>query len=216
MKIDLLLLQLAVIFLPGIIWARFDASYAAKEKPSDVEFFIRSFIFGIIVYTVEFLIFSTLDWHFTMADLTDAARREIVSKDIAYEIAGGIVISLILSLVWLYLCNYRILVWTLHKIRATKKFGDEDLWDYTFNLRDIAVEYVHVKDFANQYIYAGWVNTFSESGKLRELVLLNAIVYNFDSEELYRTPRVYLARLPENIHIEFPYVPPAPEGLQND
>lgn len=32
MEVDLLILQLAIIFLPGIIWAGFDASYAAKVK----------------------------------------------------------------------------------------------------------------------------------------------------------------------------------------
>jgi hypothetical protein len=32
-KSNLWLLQLAVVFLPGIVWARLDASYAAKTKP---------------------------------------------------------------------------------------------------------------------------------------------------------------------------------------
>jgi hypothetical protein len=85
-KPDLWLLQLAVVFLPGIIWARLDASYAAKTKPTDVEFFLRAFIFGITIYTVEFILFTALGWPFTMADLAEASTRQIVTKDILREI----------------------------------------------------------------------------------------------------------------------------------
>jgi hypothetical protein len=112
-----------------------------------------------------------------------------------------------LSIGWLYLSTYKALTWLLQRAKATRKYGDEDVWDYTFNSRNTAVDYVHVRDFTNHYVYAGWVNSFSETDKRRELVLLNVIVYNFDAEELYKTPRLYLARPPENIHIEFPYTP---------
>jgi hypothetical protein len=51
------------------------------------------------------------------------------------------------------------------------------------------------------------VTTYSETEKLRELVLRDVIVYNLEGEELYKTPMLYLARAPENVHIEFPYQP---------
>jgi hypothetical protein len=60
MQINLLILQLAVIFLPGIIWARLDAGFAAKVKPSDIEFFLRAFLFGLATYAAEFLLFTAL------------------------------------------------------------------------------------------------------------------------------------------------------------
>lgn len=205
MKVDLLILQLAVIFLPGIIWARLDASYAAKVKPSEVEFFLRAFLFGIATYAVEFLLFVALGWKFAMADLAAAATKEIVSRDVLSEVLWALGIGTILAILWLYISQYKILTRFLQIIRATRKYGDEDVWDFTFNSKDVAVEYVHFRDFASQWVYCGWVNTFSETDKLRELVLLDVIVYNFDGEELYTTPRLYLARSPENIHIEFPY-----------
>ncbi len=204
-KSNLWLLQLAVVFLPGIIWARLDASYAAKTASSDIESFLKIFMFGITVYAVEFVVFTVLGWPFTIADLANASTKQIVTKEIVSEIIWGLAISLVLSIGWLYLSTYKVVTRVLQKIRATKKYGDEDVWDYMFNARDAAVEYVHVRDFENQFVYAGWVNTFSETDRLRELVLLDVIVYNFDAEQLYETPRLYLARAPENIHIEFPY-----------
>jgi hypothetical protein len=112
---------------------------------------------------------------------------------------------LILAILWLYGATYKIGTRFLQKIGATKTFGDEDVWDFTFNSSVAAVEYVHFRDFANQIVYAGWVREYSETDKLRELVLRDAEIYDFDGNKLFETPLVYFARNPENIHIEFPF-----------
>jgi hypothetical protein len=168
--VNLLLIQLGVLFLPGIIWVRLDASYAAKVKPSEVEFFLRAFIFGLVVYAVEFILYALLGWSFTMADLAGAATQDVVIITIVHEIIWALAISVVLSVLRLYATRYKFLSWVLQTIGATKKYGDEDVWDFTFNSRAVAVDYVHVRDFENGYVYAGWVNTFSETNKLRELV----------------------------------------------
>lgn len=207
MKIDLLIFQLAIIFLPGIIWASLDASYAAKIKRSEGQFFLRAFLFGIVTYTVEFLIFMTIQRPFRMADLADASSHDVVSHDILIEVLFALPVGTVLAIIWLYAARHKLLTRFLQIIGATRRYGDEDVWDYTFNSADAAVEYVHVRDFEQQCVYAGWVNTFSETDRVRELVLLDVIVYDAGSEELYRTPRLYLARPADAIHIEFPYQP---------
>lgn len=206
--VNLFLLQLAVIFLPGIIWARLDAAYAAKVKPSEIEFVVRAFVFGLTVYAVEYTVFSW--WHqpFAIADLAAADSKQVVTAQIAREIVWALVISLILAMIWLYASTYKLLTRFLQLIKATKKYGDEDVWDFMLNSGEAAVEYAHVRDLENGFLYAGWVDTFSETEKLRELVLLRAVVYNLDGIKLYETPRLYLARAPEKINIEFPYVTP--------
>lgn len=216
MKIDLLVLQLAVIFLPGIIWARLDAGYAAKVKPTAVEFLLRAFLFGVTTYAVEFLLFVAFGHAFRIVDLAGAETQDIISRDILREVLWALAIGSVLSVLWLYVSNYKLLTRVLQRIGATRKYGDEDVWDFTFNARAIAVEYVHFRDFQNQSVYAGWVNTFSETDRLRELVLLDVIVYDFDGRELYRVPRLYLARAPDSIHIEFPYDPSAPPRTPQD
>jgi len=55
--------------------------------------------------------------------------------------------------------------------------------------------------------YAGVVELFSESGPLREMILRDVTVYDFEQTEMYRLRRLYLAKAPENIHIEFPLNP---------
>jgi hypothetical protein len=205
LSLNLLIVQLGVLFLPGLIWARLHATYAAKVKPSEIEFFLHAFMFGLTVYGAEFIIFVLLGRHFVMADLADAGTKPVVTLQIVYELLWAIVIGFVLAIVWLYFSTYKLLTIALQKIGATKKFGDEDIWDFTLNSRDAAVEYVHFRDFENGYVYAGWVSAFSETDKIREVVLLDVIAYNLEGQELYTMPRMYIARSPENMTIEFPF-----------
>jgi len=95
----------------------------------------------------------------------------------------------------------------MKRIRATKRYGDEDVWDFTFNAHDRNVEYVHLRDFDKEIVYAGWVERFSDTEKVRELVLHDVKVYDFEGNELFATPRVYIARPMDDIDIEFPAQP---------
>lgn len=120
MEVDLLIFQMAVIFLPRIIWARLDARFAAKEKLSNVDFVLNAFVFGVATYAVEFLIYAAFRWPFKMADFGNASSQEIVTKDVVIEILWALVIGIILSLVWLFASNHKWLSRFLQKFRFTK------------------------------------------------------------------------------------------------
>ena len=207
MKIDLLFVQLAIIFLPGLIWASLDSRYASKSKSSEFHYILRAFLFGMASYGVTFALFAIFGWPFRVADFSDAATRGIFSPATFADIAAGTLVGLLLAILWLYASNYKWATLFLQKIGATKTYGDEDVWDFTFNSSVAAVEYVHFRDFTNRIVYAGWVKEFSETEKLRELVLRDAQVYDFEGRFMFEMPLIYLARNPENIHIDFPYRP---------
>jgi hypothetical protein len=204
---DLFVAQLAIVFLPGIIWAGLDARYASKTKPSETEFFIRAFTFGLASYAAVFLVYAAFGRSFDLVDLAGADEATVVTRAVADELLASLGVSLLLGVTWVYATNRKWLTRLLRWIGATTTYGDEDVWDYTFNLREPRVEYVFVRDFEKKIVYSGWVVTFSETGKLRELVLRDAEVLDFDGELLFETPLVYLARPPEDIHIEFPFRP---------
>jgi hypothetical protein len=221
MKIDVLILQLALLFLPGLIWAGIDARYASKSKPSDIEFFLRAFLFGLTSYAATFAIYSLFGWDVTVVNLVDAATQPIVTRAILKEVLAATAIGFALGVLWIYIASYKVLWNILRWVHATKRYGDEDVWDFTFNSREAVVEYIHFRDFENKFVYAGWVSTFSETEKLRELVLRDVQVYDFDGKQLYDIPLLYLARPPENLHIEFPYrdgapMPPADTGEDDE
>ena len=96
-------------------------------------------------------------------------------------------------------------------LQGTKRYGDEDVWDWMFNSGRAEAEYVNIRDFGKQLAYSGYVEAFSETEKQREIMLTNFQVHNFDGVLVYESARVYLAREAKDIDIEFPYVPPVKE-----
>ena len=208
---DLFFLQLVVIFIPGIIWERIDSQYGRSRATQQWDILRRTFVFGLAAYVVTFGLFWCISlkfdgWTFKFFDF---------KKDVAFldaegvkEIAIASAVSLACSIFWLYATNRKWLTRLLQKIGATKRYGDEDIWEFMFNSNRPEVEYVHVRDFDKKLAYAGWVESWSASDRQRELVLKDVIVSDFDGNQLFETPRVYLARKADNIDIEFPYREP--------
>jgi len=205
MTISIFLIQLTILLLPGVIWARIDASYGKKKNPSQFEFLLRAALFGIVSYAVTYVVFFVLHQDFIMVKLENIDKETVIDAAISLQIAIATLVGFILSIVWLYFVNYKIATRFLQLIRATKTYGDEDVWDFVMNSPKAASEYVHYRDFANNIVYAGWVGVFSESEKLRELVLNEAQVFDFDGNLLFELPSVYIARGSDNMHLEFPY-----------
>lgn len=203
MKIDGLLFQLAIVFLPGLIWAQLDARYALKEKPGPAEFIVRAFMFGLVTYVGVYLIYQVFGGDFSVPEISDSASTTFLTANFFDEILTSIPVSFLLAVVWLYADTYKWLTRLLHKVRATRKYGQEDVWDLTFNSNEVETEYVHVRDFDKRIIYAGWVSAFSETEKLREILLRDAIAY-YETDKKTAVPWLYLARDKTDIHIEFP------------
>lgn len=203
--INQFMFNLAVIFLPGLIWAQMDARYAARVKPSLSEQFLRAFLFGLFTYLVVYAGYRVAGVDFTLPHQSgNGAALDI--DTFGNQIMWAVPASIILGTLWTYSANRKWIVSFFQFIGATKKFGDEDVWDYTLNSSVAFVEYVHYRDFENQLVFAGWVDSFSESGKIRELVLRGVQVFTFDgADPIYETPYIYLAREANKMTIEFPH-----------
>lgn len=160
-------------------------------------------MFGLVSYLVTFGLLWWIGHPFTPFAFT--RESTFLDAHAAKEIAAASFVALLCAIVWLYVTNYKILTRLLQWTRATKRYGDEDVWDFMFNSGRAEVEYAHLRDFEKRLTYAGWVEVWSESEKQRELVLRDVIVYDFEGNKLFETPRVYLARKMDNIDIEFPY-----------
>ena len=214
---DIFFFQLVIISIPGIIWERLDAQYGSNKAAQQWDILRRTFVFGLAAYVVTFCIYWFASLFFTGLNFQVFQFK----KDVEFLDAGSIklifyasLVSLFCAVIWLYASTYKWLTRLMQHIKATKRYGDEDVWDFTFNSGRPEVEYVHVRDFDKKITYAGWVEAFSETEKQRELRLRDVIVYDFEGHILFETPRVYLARKMDNIDIEFPYR--ATEETPND
>lgn len=203
-SLDVFMAQAAVLLLPGIIWARLDVRYAAMGKPSEFDFVLRAFVYGLASYAVTFVIYSLAGSRFAFIDVAEAKDKSIFTQTIGGEILIATAVGFTLGIGWVYASTWKLFTQFLQTIGATKRYGDEDVWDFTFNSPDPSVGFVHVRDFEKGLVYAGRVNAFSESGKLRELTLFDVQLYDFNGVLLDEVPRLYLARKADDIHIEFP------------
>ena len=200
----LFILQLAVLFLPGVIWAHLDNKYASRKDDGQLWFLLRAMMFGLTSHGMTWLLYWAGSQEFLIPNLVIADKQTVITDRIGWQIFWATITGFVLAVLWMYFINYKLLTRFLQAIGATKTYGDEDVWDFVLNSSDPATTYVHFRDFDNKIVYAGWVNVFSESEKLREMVLISAQVYDFDGQLMFESPRIYLARKPENLHIEFP------------
>ena len=177
--------------------------YGFKGEKTQFDLILNVFIFGVLSYAILDVVYSYKGWTLKIFDLSTESTK-LLEPAIFPEILYAVIISVAGGVLTLYIENRKVFTRFVQYIGATKTYGDEDVWDFVFNSSSPAVNFVHFRDFQQRVTYAGIVETFSESGKLREIVLREVIVYDFEGAEMYRVPRLYLARERENIHIEFP------------
>ncbi|CAI3957796.1 unnamed protein product [Commensalibacter communis] len=200
MKIDFFLLQIAILLLPGFLWAKIDIDFAKRRKSSENQFVIRAFVFGVFTYFIEFVIFKIFNQSFILMSETD--KTAIINNRVLQELLWAIVIASISSIIWLYVKNYKLITRFLQTIRATNRYGDQDVWDFVFN--SDKMKYVHIKDYDKQIIYSGTIQAFSEVNDIRELFLLDVKTYDLAGIELYNAPYMYVSLQIDSIVIEFP------------
>lgn len=218
MKIDLAILQIALIFFPGIVWAALHSRFIARQKLSNFQFVLYAFIFGIVSYVVTGSFYSILgEQHPVVAYLSAADKSELPNELFSFRhLAAVTVIALALAIAWIYLETYKLAAWFLQLIKATKKFGDEDVWSFTLNNPKPDVEYVQVRDFAKEIVYSGWIDSFSEAAHIRELLLRDVQIHDFAGNLLYEMPHVYIARAVDDIQLDFPYRSREPVNLEKE
>lgn len=200
---DFFFFQLAVVFLPGLVWERIVSKYALKKPPTQFEIALRTFTFGLAAYAITYTLYGFAGYPFYVPEL---ARDTAFIADTKYvaEFASAFAVAFVSSIIWLYAFKWKLLGKFFRYIGATKKYGDEDLWDYIFNSSDARAEYVYVRDYTAQKVFSGWVAGFSETDKVRELLLRDVEVYNLEGDSLYTMPLMYLGRSPECVDLEFP------------
>jgi hypothetical protein len=90
-------------------------------------------------------------------------------------------------------------------LKVTRRFGDEDVWNYFNNIRE--VNWVFVRDHKLDLIYFGWISVCSDSEKARELLMRDVRVYsNSTNDFLYEVSLLYISREPFDLTIEVPLV----------
>ena len=73
--------------------------------PSEFQYTLRAFQFGLATYAVTFGIFSLLGWPFALAESSDASAKGIFTPAIFKEIVAAAAVGLVLAVIWLFVSN---------------------------------------------------------------------------------------------------------------
>ncbi len=201
MEISELTLKLILLLIPGSIACIIYERLTIHKQWNSFKFITNAILFGAISYLIAQLIFSIRN----PDESFNLFWENLPTKDIPYDvIVKSSIISIFVGLAATGIDHYKLINRFGKLIRLTNKYGDENLYSYFLNAKD--VEEVYVRDIENNLTYHGFVNSFSENDEIKELVLIDVVVYEYEtSTELYKLDKIYLSKSKENLIIELPY-----------
>lgn len=192
---------IALLMLPGIVSVTICDRIASHSEWTPFKFGIYIFMLGILSYTAMQVLVYVYDfcrWAFTSnlqwyhLDVWNILSDKRSAYNIT-EIFWSVIISIPVAFAVTGIVNYKVLNRIGQWMRVTLKYGDENLYSYYLNLKE--VEWVWVRDPINDLTYQGKVSQFSENKSIQELVLSDVSVYSYLNSKLqYEVPSLYLTK----------------------
>lgn len=197
MEISELTLKLVLLLIPGAIASLIVEQLTIHKDWNSFRFIMSSIVLGCLSYLLLQLIYwfpcieiedKTLQFWITLADSDSIPYTEILYASCA-SIIIGLVITLSIQQKWIFKIA--------RKLKVSFKYGDECLYYYFLNTKDLSE--VYVRDFEQDLTFHGFVQAFSESEFERELVLVNVDVYTLsNSNFLYSSPAIFISKEKNN------------------
>ena len=200
--------KILVLGLPGIVCYFLCQKIIGKTKCTVINTIFLVFLYSVLAYTLLGLFHSLYNLIFgngfesNIIDTVLDASTDIPVWILLAATVSGVILTYLLS----YLNHYNIANPFGQWIKATKRFGDEDVWHY-FHNSSIGQnhDWFIVRDLKANLSYYCSIAAWSDSGKNRELVLYDVSVFsNSTSEHYYDTQHMYLSRNIDDLIIEIP------------
>lgn len=215
MELSSLTLRVLLLFFPGVLCAMLLDALTVHRERTPVQFLTHAFALGMGSYLSlaasrdvlaaaarRLRLREPLDVTFFETLLNDHARiswREIVLAALFAVLLAGLIAAGL---------NRSVVTRAAQRLRITQKAGGLDVWNYLLN--SPGANYVVVRDYTEDLVYAGWLEVFSDTSDHAELLLQGVEVFrNSTSMKLYGADRVYIARPAVSLVIEaHPREPP--------
>ena len=216
-----LVVTLIVILLPGIIANVICDKIAVHSKWTSFKFSLYALVLGIFSYVSLQVIYYALDiyrecklfgvsWtHLSVWDISTNGKAGIPAKEVFF----ASLLSLPVSFFAAFLINRKVFFKFGSKIGVTSKYGDENLFSYYLNAKEI--DWLYIRDIENNLTYQGRIVSYSENEQMQEVFMSDVTVFRYeDSAELYSVPSVYISKEIGKFSIEA--VPNELLGEEND
>src|ERR1043165_2856370 len=212
-----LLIRIVFLVSPGIITSLLYRHIRGKTQRRDWEDFLEIFLFSLVDYALYDVLALTLNKIFGLSfDLTIFTEFLKVSEPVyGLRIVYAALIGIPIAFAASYMEEYKIIHKFARWAKATKRLGDEDLWDYLNRSPDIKWVYVH--DHKHDLYYYGWIQAWSDPYKEREILLREVDVFkNSTAEFLYKTDVLYLSRSSADLPIAANLISNISDGVSQD
>jgi len=208
MDLTELAFKLVIILIPGIFATQIVKNVTIDKKWDSFKFSIYSLLFGFFCYLLLEWIYNLLDlkslgasnYHLTIWETSVKEDSIIPFQEVLY----ASIISIIIGVIASWIRTNRIIFKIAQFLKITRKFGEGDLY-YEY-LRQENLNLVYVHEIGRELTFSGYVNYYSQTDKIKELVLKNVEVFNYvTSEHLYDLDSIYFSwGLEETVLIESP------------
>lgn len=195
---DQLVASLVVILFPGIIAAVIADKITVHSRWGSFKFSLYAFVLGIASYAVLQMLNGIIQTcsidpqNWNPLNVWSALATENPSIP-TIEVLCASFVAIPIAFLVSVIINRKWLNKIARKLGVSVKFGDENLFSFYLNSKEI--NWVYVRDISNNLTYKGLVASFAETDQIQELVLLDVTVYRYeDSEELYDIPSIYLSK----------------------
>ena len=192
---------LVVILIPGIIAAVISDKITVHSKWNSFKFSLYAMILGLSAYAGLQLIFYAVDifkacsfnvpsWsHLNVWNSAISEKHKIVASEVVY----AAILSLPTAFFASFLINYKVFNKFAQGLKVSSKYGDENLYSYYLNAKEI--DWVYVRDIENNLTYQGRIESYAENDHMQEMVLYDVTVFRYqDSVQLYSVPTIYLTK----------------------
>jgi hypothetical protein len=212
MNLSSFLIRIIFLSMPGIVTSLLYRHIKGKTQRRDWEDYLEIFLFSLLAYGLYDLYALIVNQFGYSLDSTTfrefmVEAEPVYGRRIIYATIAGIFVAFGAA----YADEYKLIHKFARFIRATKRFGDEDVWDYVNRSPDI--KWVYVRDHQHDLYYYGWIQAWSDPYKERELLLREVDVFKTSTaEHLYTTDVLYLSRGRDDLTIEANIASDIPAG----
>ncbi len=211
-------IQIALLALPGILGSKLYRKLRGRVEKKNWEDFVEILLFSLASYLI---LSAIVLWCSGAAParggekgeasvgtvyVFQALFKEVDPEDwqeLFSQIAWASLIGLGLGLAASYVHRFGVVPFLGRVVFATKRTGDEDIWDVFHT--SLKVRWLFVRDHKLGLMYYGFVRHYSDLGKDRELVLENVDVFSNDTAEFcYSVPVLHVCRSKFDLTLEVP------------
>lgn len=230
MDLSMTAVTLAFLALPGLVASQLYRKWRGRRQKEAWESFVEILFFSLISYSLYVIVegASVYAWHFfvppaqpTTRPTTQPAGQQAVAGAfdgllaILYDKTTGPAVERLLITVILPTCAISVILAALASLahsnswvcvlgqrsHVSSRAGDEDVWEQFLNTKRI--RWVQCRDKKTGLAFYGAIKRYSDSGRIRELVLEKVKVTDSASGAfLYEAKTIYLAREASDLTIE--------------